>query len=144
MRDEELALVKSHLKLSGIVRREGINLQVRNQIYKTVFDEIWVNNHLPVDLRKRFRLAAVGLIAIITILSLPVAIYSLSKVLKLTEINNKLERTLIEVRKENDRAKEALEEERKARAQAEEMKKVAEKARAMAEMQRHLAEKKCR
>ncbi|MGH9847739.1 MAG: AAA-like domain-containing protein, partial [Blastocatellia bacterium] len=38
VRDEEQSLTKSHLKLSGIVRRENGLLCLRNSIYKTVFD----------------------------------------------------------------------------------------------------------
>ena len=45
--DEEQNLVKSHLKLSGVVRREGKHLQVRNQIYQEVFGEQWIREHLP-------------------------------------------------------------------------------------------------
>ncbi|MUG92059.1 hypothetical protein F7734_06125 [Scytonema sp. UIC 10036] len=49
--DEERSLVKSHLKLSGVVKREGAVLKVRNQIYHRVFDLKWVNQHLPFNLR---------------------------------------------------------------------------------------------
>lgn len=45
--DEEQSLVKSHLKLAGVVRRESKDLRVRNRIYKTVFDGTWVKEHLP-------------------------------------------------------------------------------------------------
>ena len=47
MRDEERSIVKNHLKLSGVVRREGSTLVVRNLIYREVFDEQWVRAHLP-------------------------------------------------------------------------------------------------
>ncbi|GAB1537722.1 hypothetical protein NUACC21_03750 [Scytonema sp. NUACC21] len=49
--DEERSLVKSHLKLSGVVKREGAVLKVRNQIYYRVFDLKWVNQHLPLKLQ---------------------------------------------------------------------------------------------
>ncbi|MEH2268123.1 MAG: CHASE2 domain-containing protein [Nostoc sp.] len=50
--DEEQSLVKSHLKLSGIiVRREHARLCVRNLIYKKVFDDRWLKEHLPVPLK---------------------------------------------------------------------------------------------
>jgi hypothetical protein len=49
--DEEQSIVKSHLKLSGVVRREQNVLQVRNRIYRQVFDLKWVNQHLPLNLR---------------------------------------------------------------------------------------------
>uniref|UniRef100_UPI0039C621D8 P83/100 family protein n=1 Tax=Nostoc sp. CCY 9925 TaxID=3103865 RepID=UPI0039C621D8 len=52
--DEEQSLAKSHLKLSGLVRRENNVLQVRNQIYRQVFDYKWINKHLPFNLRDRW------------------------------------------------------------------------------------------
>src|SRR5262249_54754972 len=48
VRDEEQSLVKWHLKLSGVVRREGAELRARNRIYEAMFDEQWVKDHLPV------------------------------------------------------------------------------------------------
>ncbi|MDZ7954554.1 AAA-like domain-containing protein [Nostoc sp. DedQUE09] len=45
--DEEQSLVKSHLKLSGVVRRENGKLLVRNLIYSRVFDEQWIIKNLP-------------------------------------------------------------------------------------------------
>ena len=44
--DEEQSLVKSHLKLSGAVRRQDKHLVVRNQIYGKVFDPAWIREHL--------------------------------------------------------------------------------------------------
>ncbi|MHC5760186.1 AAA-like domain-containing protein [Nostoc sp.] len=52
--DEEQSLAKSHLKLSGVVRRENNVLRVRNQIYRQVFDDKWINKHLPFNLRDRW------------------------------------------------------------------------------------------
>jgi WD40 repeat protein len=54
VQDEEQSIVKSHLKLSGIVRREHGVLQVRNRIYRQVFDRKWINEHLPFNLRDRW------------------------------------------------------------------------------------------
>jgi len=52
--DEEQSIVKSHLKLAGVVRREPDKaLWVRNRIYKTVFDDRWVRENLPVNWRRR-------------------------------------------------------------------------------------------
>jgi WD40 repeat protein len=44
--DEEQSVIKSHLKLSGVVKRDGKVLAVRNEIYRKVFDRRWVNEHL--------------------------------------------------------------------------------------------------
>jgi hypothetical protein len=84
-RDEERSTVKSHLKLSGVVRSEGSELRTRNRIYETVFDEKWVKDHSPVDWRKRARPAAAGLIAATFILSLPAAMYALNESRKLAK-----------------------------------------------------------
>ena len=53
--DEEQNLVKSHLKLSGVVRREGKRLQVRNRIYREVFGEQWIREHLPESFWQRYK-----------------------------------------------------------------------------------------
>ena len=56
VKDEEQSLVKSHLKLSGVVRRnEEKTLRVSNRIYETVFDGAWVKENLPVNWRKRIQ-----------------------------------------------------------------------------------------
>ena len=56
VQDEEQSLVKSHLKLSGVVRRdEDKALRVSNQIYETVFDGAWVKENLPVNWRQRIQ-----------------------------------------------------------------------------------------
>ena len=78
--DEEQSLIKSHLKLSGIVRRdyERGSLYVSNAIYQGVFDERWVNEHLPVNWARSLRrvqltfrvAAATFLIAIVPLLVL--------------------------------------------------------------------------
>jgi AAA-like domain len=90
VRDDEQSPVKSHLKLSGVVRREGVELRMRNAIYETVFDEKWVRDQLPVNWRNRATYAAAGSIATVFILSLPTAIYSLNQ-------SRKLEKALVEI-----------------------------------------------
>ena len=49
--NEEQSIAKSHLKLSGVVRRENAVLKVRNPIYQQVFDHRWINEQLPLNLR---------------------------------------------------------------------------------------------
>ena len=54
--DEKQSLTKSHLKMSGVVKRgENNALRVRNQIYQTVFDDQWIADHLPVNWGKRIQ-----------------------------------------------------------------------------------------
>lgn len=50
--DEEQSLVKSHLKLAGVVRLDGQHLKVRNPIYREVFDSQWIQDHWPERLKK--------------------------------------------------------------------------------------------
>ena len=45
--DEERSTVKNHLKLSGVVKRRGPHLVVRNRIYRETFDQDWVKQQLP-------------------------------------------------------------------------------------------------
>ncbi|MCC5636036.1 AAA-like domain-containing protein [Nostoc sp. CHAB 5844] len=72
--DEEQSLVKSHLKLSGVVKREGKILKIRNDIYREVFNNAWINSHLPVNWAKRLQRAAVILIGLILFSSVPLAL----------------------------------------------------------------------
>ncbi|HEY9621592.1 MAG TPA: AAA-like domain-containing protein [Crinalium sp.] len=63
--DEEQSLVKTHLKLSGVVRREGRSLQVRNPIYYEVFDWDWIKTHLPETLWQRLKPALPVILALL-------------------------------------------------------------------------------
>ncbi|MDJ0752792.1 MAG: AAA-like domain-containing protein [Ardenticatenaceae bacterium] len=49
VRDDAHSAVKSHLKLSGVVKRAGDDLQVRNKIYARVFDRKWIRAQWPVS-----------------------------------------------------------------------------------------------
>lgn len=63
--DEEQSLIKSHLKLSGVVKRQGGTLRVRNPIYREVFDESWVKDNTPVNWTRRLtRVAAAVFLAL--------------------------------------------------------------------------------
>lgn len=46
--DDEQSLIKSHLKLSGIVRPKKGVLQVSNRIYREAFNNKWIKQHLPI------------------------------------------------------------------------------------------------
>ncbi len=71
--DEEQSIVKSHLKLAGVVKREGKALKMRNAIYKTVFDDRWIKSHFPINWTKRLQRAAVALIGLVLFSSVPLA-----------------------------------------------------------------------
>ena len=45
--NEEFSLIKSHLKLSGIIRENNGDLELRNLIYAKVFDADWIQENLP-------------------------------------------------------------------------------------------------
>lgn len=45
--DEEKSPIKSELKLTGIIQRQNGHLIVRNQIYQSVFDRKWIDEHWP-------------------------------------------------------------------------------------------------
>jgi hypothetical protein len=137
VRDEEQSPVKTHLKLSGVVRREGAELRTRNRIYESAFDEQWVKDHLPVDWRKRTGYAAGGLIAATFILSVPAAIYTLNQ-------GRKLSRSLVETADtlKAEEAKRKIAEQSAAEALAQ--KRIAEDAFSEAESARRQAEASAR
>lgn len=66
--DDEQSINKSHLKLSGVVRRRQTNLRVSNLIYQNVFDLNWVKEHLPRIERRTVILAMGGTTAIALLL----------------------------------------------------------------------------
>jgi hypothetical protein len=67
--DDSQSQVKAHLKLSGLVKREGKLLKIRNPIYKQVFDHDWIKENLPQ--KKTFSLSFViaisGIFSVIVI-----------------------------------------------------------------------------
>ena len=63
--DEEKSIIKSHLKLSGVVRRENNVLRLRNHIYEQVFDRKWVNENSQHN--SRFRLKSIPSIFILMV-----------------------------------------------------------------------------
>ncbi|WP_036028833.1 AAA-like domain-containing protein, partial [Leptolyngbya sp. PCC 6406] len=64
--DEEQSVVKAHLKLAGVVQRQGRWLQVRNEIYRRVFDRRWIRAHLPESFWQRLR-PAMPIIAVLVV-----------------------------------------------------------------------------
>lgn len=57
--DDEQAIPKMHLKLAGIVQREGDHLVLRNKIYAKVFDKGWLKENWPVSPKQRLRTASI-------------------------------------------------------------------------------------
>lgn len=93
--DEEQSLIKNHLKISGVVRREKVNppprtrlsrrpaddareqvaLRVRNRIYGEVFNEAWVKEHMPINWFARARKAGLFIAAVLFVISTTFAGY---------------------------------------------------------------------
>ena len=59
--DDEHSIIKSHLKLSGVVRSEHEKLQVRNQIYNSVFNLQWVREVTPRNWTRTMAIVFAGL-----------------------------------------------------------------------------------
>ncbi len=74
--DEEQSLVKSHLKLSGVVRRESSELKLRNAIYGHVFDRKWISEHQPVNWARRLVRIGLAMISVLMLLAIPLAIFA--------------------------------------------------------------------
>ncbi|HVG19526.1 MAG TPA: AAA-like domain-containing protein [Blastocatellia bacterium] len=136
VRDEEQSLVKSHLKLSGIVCREDGFLRVRNPIYKTVFDESWIKEHLPSTWTKqqmvRVRRAAIALIVILLFV-VPMGLYAASRAVEA----EKQRQIAVAARQEAEERRQEAEDQRQ---EAERQRQIAEGQRQEAERQRSIAE----
>lgn len=57
--EDERSTAQNRLKLIGLVKGNSSSLQVRNNIYRTVFDEGWIKQALPVDWNRRIAVAAI-------------------------------------------------------------------------------------
>lgn len=165
--DEEQSVIKSHLKLSGVVRRDGRLLLVRNPIYRTVFDKKWVSAHLPVNWLRILTRVAASILITLMLLSIPLAIYAWSQKAEAESQKNKAELALLseqgarqraeasekearalgvraeaartEALRQKGEAEQARSEAEAARTEALKQKEAAEQARAQAMHQAHLA-----
>jgi WD40 repeat protein len=73
VQDEEQSQVKSHLKLSGVVRREGDTLVLRNRLYRAIFSDHWIREHLPFSWRRLQR--TVVSLTIVLVLLVPFTVF---------------------------------------------------------------------
>ncbi|ESA34116.1 wd-40 repeat-containing protein [Leptolyngbya sp. Heron Island J] len=126
VRDEAQSIVKSHLKLSGIVKKNGKLLKVRNKIYQTVFSRKWIYEHLSADWLKKIKTTAFLGAVIFVILLIPFSIYA-----------DHQRRLAEEQRRQAIEQRTMVEEQRKI---AEEQRKIAEEQRKIAEEQRQVIE----
>jgi tetratricopeptide (TPR) repeat protein len=63
--DEERSLVKTHLKLSGVVKRKEGNLTIRNRIYDQVFNQEWISQNMPRDWARRIAVISTILVLVL-------------------------------------------------------------------------------
>lgn len=128
--DDEQSVVKAHLKLSGIVCRDNGVLRVRNRIYREVFDNGWIKEHLPPTWAKlqlqRLRRVAVAGLSVLAVLTTVLAVLAMV--------------AATEARQQRRIAEDAATEAREQKQNAERQRELAEQQRAEADKQRALAE----
>ncbi|MGD1862745.1 MAG: AAA-like domain-containing protein, partial [Leptolyngbyaceae cyanobacterium] len=146
--DEEQSLVKSHLKLSGIVKRreEDAALLVRNPIYREVFDRTWIREHLPVNWVKQLRKAAIFSGAIFLVGMVPLAVFAAIGWKQAADRGAELEQALSDEKEQRQLAEErgedltiAIEDVRNSRSEANKKRIEAENAREDAEAAQEVA-----
>lgn len=165
--DEERSPVKSHLKLSGIVRREDGTLRVRNPLYRHIFDEAFLKQNLLTNWPRVAARAAMALIILCVLVAAGLAPYAWTQKDEaekssrdLADANRKLndalaseksaraeaqqrrdeaERSSHDLADANRKLNDALASERSARAEADAQRLLAEQGRAEADQQRRLA-----
>ncbi|MFN8383423.1 MAG: GH25 family lysozyme [Anaerolineales bacterium] len=67
--DDERSMPKSHLKISGVVRRRDVNLSTRNRIYERNFDLKWIKENTPSTTARKLVIAS----SIVAIIALAIA-----------------------------------------------------------------------
>ncbi|WP_414516560.1 AAA-like domain-containing protein, partial [Nostoc sp. PCC 9305] len=145
--DEEQSLAKSHLKLSGVVRRENNVLRVRNEIYRQVFDYKWINKHLPFNLRDRweqFKPALPYVAAVLLVFSLlmtGVAVYVNDQRLIVQDARDREEQQRLEAETQRNNATQEAKKVRTQQKKAEEQRQEAEKQRRIANQQSERAKR---
>ncbi|MEH2025689.1 AAA-like domain-containing protein, partial [Nostoc sp.] len=144
--DEEQSLAKSHLKLSGVVRRENNVLRVRNQIYRQVFDYKWINKHLPFNLRDRWEqlkpaLPYVAVLVVFSILMTGVVVYVNGERLTAQNARDREEQQRREAETQRNEAKHQAENARTQQQKAEEERREAEKQKRIANHESERAKK---
>ncbi|MEH1902891.1 MAG: AAA-like domain-containing protein, partial [Nostoc sp.] len=144
--DEEQSLAKSHLKLSGVVRRENNVLRVRNQIYRQVFDYKWINKHLPFNLRDRWErlkpaLPYVAILVVFSVLMTGVAVYVNGERQIAQNASEREKQQRLEAETQRNQAKHQAENARTQQQKAEEERREAEKQKSIANQESERAKK---
>ncbi|MBD2509242.1 AAA-like domain-containing protein, partial [Nostoc muscorum FACHB-395] len=144
--DEEQSLAKSHLKLSGVVRRENNILRVRNQIYRQVFDYKWINKHLPFNLRDRWErlkpaLPYVAVLVVFSVLMTGVAVYVNDQRLIAQDARDREEKQRLEAENQGNEAKRQAKNALTQQQKVEEQRQEAEKQKGIAKKESERAKK---
>lgn len=69
--DDERSIIKAHLKIAGVVRRQNADLVIRNRIYEQAFDLAWVKENTPPVAERRYVIVS----SFVTIAALMIASY---------------------------------------------------------------------
>jgi AAA-like domain len=67
VRDDESSIIQNQLELTGLVKVVDGQLVVRNQIYRTAFDQDWVRAAKPHNNRQRLAVASVIIAAVVVL-----------------------------------------------------------------------------
>jgi hypothetical protein len=133
VRDEEQSPIKSHLKLSGVVKREDGKLHVRNPIYRDVFDRGWIQEYWPVSWFQTIP-TYVKVITAATFFLLLTSVIGLALYVQNVKAIAERDRRLIEAeQKRTEEAKKFVENERNLREIAEKQRQDADSAKSRAE-----------
>lgn len=118
--DDERSLIKSHLKLSGVVRREDGALRVRNPIYRNVFDEVFLKGHIQINWTRLAARAGATLVIVGVLVAAILAPYAWAKKREAEAAQRQLEIANAEIRESLKREQNArtLAEQRRAEAEA--------------------------
>ncbi len=150
--DDEFSVIKSHLKLSGVVYSAGNIFHVRNEIYRRAFDEDWIKRHLPAswasEQYQKIRRVAAVLIVLLLLLAATTAFAFYSRNLALAsakEAENAKQMEIQSAERARESAKQAREAEQTAerlKGEAEQSAKKANEANEQAQIEKQRAEAK--
>ncbi|MGB0560286.1 MAG: AAA-like domain-containing protein, partial [Spirulinaceae cyanobacterium] len=143
--DEEQSLIKSHLKLAGVVVSRAGQLRVRNTIYRRVFDKAWVRQqrqYVPVDWWKQLRRIAVSLGILFLVAPAPLAVFAFQQWQAAESAQERAEKARDDEKKQRMLAEDNQAEAQKQQLLAEKQSALALRAKAEAEKLRNIAEGK--
>jgi hypothetical protein len=141
--DEEQSLVKSHLKLSGVVKRVGKALQVRNRVYYRVFDRAWIREHLPESLWQRLKPAMpiIATLLVAFLLTAGIAVYANQQRIEAVSAQQRAEQQTQVAEQQRQEAERQTQVAERERQEANKQTRIAKRQTQVAEQQRREAKK---